>query len=349
VNFLGGILTDLRERRLLPVAVALAIALLAVPLLLHKSAADSDAVTSAAQPTGIPPTGPDQPLVALATLRTDSKLETFNSKNPFDSPQPIPELTSPELLDTSSSGGSPFSGGSSSGKDGGTGGDGGSGGGDTGGGDTGGGSALPPTSVVAPPTSPPTDDGDDSPDEGAGENGDDDEQTVTRTVFTHEVDLAFGSPGKLRTFRNIPRLSMLPSTEDPMLVFLGMDPSATKAVFLVDARLKQSGEGKCRDTACAFLELGVGNVHVFTDQDGTRYLTRLDQIRRVEVRAGASQTLRPSAGQGDESAEVGAGQETDDTSETARAEGQPEAAAAGQLVRRFISPLFGDLFVEKVQ
>ena len=317
MNYLRGILADLRERRLLPVAVVFAVALVALPVLLHKSPdSDSAAAPTAVTTTGAPGTAPGQTLVTLAALRTDSSLDTFDTKNPFRSLRPVPALTSPELLGSAPSSGGSSSGGSPSG--------GGSGGGDTGG------FALPPTSPIAPPTSPPGDGGDDPTDNG----NDDDDPTVTKTVFTHEVDLAFGTPSKVRRIRGIPRLSMLPSAQDPMLVFLGVDPSATKAVFLVDARLTQSGEGKCRDATCAFIELGVGNVHGFTDQDGTRYVVRLDQIRRVAVRAAASRLPPPSAEPLDETAGADAGSET---------------GAAGTLVRRFMLPLFGDVVEVEVQ
>ena len=127
---------------------------------------------------------------------------------------------------------------------------------------------------------------------------------------------------------------MLPSALDPMLVFLGVNTSATKAVFLVDARLTGSGEGKCRDAGCAFLELGVGNVHGFTDQDGKRYVLRLDQIRKVEVRAASSGAPLPSAEQDDQAAD---------------GDDQQDPAAAGSVVRRFMSPLFGDQVEVEVQ
>ncbi len=128
---------------------------------------------------------------------------------------------------------------------------------------------------------------------------------------------------------------MLPSALDPMLVFLGVNTSATKAVFLVDARLTGSGEGKCRDAGCAFLELGVGNVHGFTDQDGKRYVLRLDQIRKVEVRAASSGRLPlPSAEQDDQAAD---------------GDDPKDPAAAGSVVRRFMSPLFGDQVEVEVQ
>ena len=340
MNFLGGILADLRERRLLPVAAALALALIAIPvLLLNSPDAGSDVGTSAA--TSTPSAGEDPPLVALASLKTASTLNTFDSKNPFDSPQTVPELQAPGELAVP-----PAPGGSSSG-DGGSGDSGGvlSGGGG-GGEDAGDGFGAPPDSPIVPPMSPPAGDDDGQADDddrgdddsGGDDSGGDDDQTVTRTVYTHEVDLSFGSPGDVRRIREVPRLALLPNREGPLLVFLGVNASATKTVFLVDARLTQSGEGRCRDAACSFIELGVGNVHAFTDLDGTRYLVRVDQIRKVEVRAGASEFPR---GLG-EAARARAG-------ESADADEQRETDETGALVRRFLSPLFGDVVEEEVQ
>ena len=208
MNFFRGILADLRERKLLPVAVVLAVALVALPVLLHKSSRRplgqrhrrrSDR-RSAGHRTGAP-------LVTLAALRTNSDLDTFDTKNPFRSLRPVAELATPDLLADSGSGGSTTDGGS-------------------------GGSrgrlerrlraGCPPSPPAGPPTTPPDDSGNVPPDDGG------DDPTVTKTVYTHEVDLSFGTPGNVRRVNGIPRLSMLPDAEDPLLVFLGVDPSATQ-------------------------------------------------------------------------------------------------------------------------
>lgn len=278
MNFLQGILTDLRERGLLPVAVALAVALFAVPVLLHKSAdaGAPDAAIPAATPAGAPGAPSDQPLVALAALRTSSSLDTFDEKNPFRSLRPVPQLTSPELLTTAPSSGGSSSSGSAGGSGGGSslsigaiGGDGG-------------------TSPVAPPTAPgaPPSDGGDTP----TDTGDD--ETLEKALFTHEVDIAFGRRGNTRNILGIRRLSMLPSSKQPLLVFLGVDPRATTAMFLVDGDVDQSGEGVCRPSRvdCRFLSLRVDDdqdEHLLLDAAGNEFYFRLREINRVAIEPAA--------------------------------------------------------------
>jgi len=286
VNLLGGILADLRERRLLPVAIALAVALVAVPLLLLKS---GDTGTSAApdSTSGAPATASRPPLVALAALRTSSSLDTFVSKNPFDAPETVPELTSTDLLDTAlSSGGSGSGdgGGSSSSSGGGSisSAGGGSGGSGESVGSIGGGSA-PPSSPDAPPSSG------DAPADGDGET------TLTKALFTHEIDITYAAGDEVRTIKDIRRLSLLPSTETPQLVFLGVDPTATTALFLVDGEFDQSGEGVCRPSPenCRFLSLKVDDdqdEHLLLDSEQNEFYFRLRNIDRVMINptAGAS-------------------------------------------------------------
>jgi len=288
VNLLGGILADLRERRLLPVAIALAVALVAVPLLLLKS---TDTGTSAAPDlaSGAPATASGPPLVALAALRTSSSLDTFVSKNPFDAPETVPELTSTDLLDTA-----PSSGGSSSSSSSGDGGGGFSSsfGGSSSSSSTGGSSPAPtisPVSPISPPTDPAT------PPSGGGDPDGDGKTTVTKALFTHEIDIAYGTRGKVRTIRDIRRLAMLPSAKQPQLVFLGVDPSATNAMFLVDGDFSQSGEGTCRPTPenCRFLSLKVADdedEHLLLDEAQNEFYIRLRNIDRVMIdpTAGAS-------------------------------------------------------------
>ena len=67
--------------------------------------------------------------------------------------------------------------------------------------------------------------------------------------------------------------------------------NAGNAVFLVDSTLSAAGEGKCKPSRaeCAFLYLGAGSEHEFTDEDGDSYQLKVDQIRKVKVEpAGAA-------------------------------------------------------------
>lgn len=87
-----GVFEDLRRRRLLPVAILLLIALVAVPVLMLKKADPVPVGTSvpavaAGTADGLPSPkealAGDKPLVSLAVLKQSSDLDSFASKNPF--------------------------------------------------------------------------------------------------------------------------------------------------------------------------------------------------------------------------------------------------------------------------
>lgn len=295
MTFLDGILADLRERGLAPVAIALAVAVLAVPVLLHKSA---DGVEVADPSTATAPGAePDRPLVALAALRTASDLDTFDTKNPFRSLRPVAELTSTDVVAVQ-----PSSGGSSPS------------GGDTGGGSSsfsggssfpssGGAPSSPPSDpVTPPPTTPgtaptnpaPPSGGGDKPSGGPGKGQEPaptdpgEEETVTKALFTHQISMAFARNDRERTIRGIRRLDLLPNSNNPLLAFLGVDPPAETAMFLVDGAVTQSGEGVCRPSPeeCRFLSLKVDDdqdEHTFTDEANNEYYFRLRDIERVLI------------------------------------------------------------------
>jgi hypothetical protein len=300
-----GIWEDLREKRLWPVAALLVLSLIAVPLFLRKPAEDLPApvagVTAASTTAdGLPSPeamleGGGKPLVTLAVLRAPSDLERFDVKNPF---KPLHELAR-EPGDGSTGGGGP------SVDDGGTAdlSGGGAGGGGGGGETTDGGGAPAP--------------GGDTPSQPAPAPGDPEE---SEQRLAYAVDLTFDGPSSPeRRYRNLPRLSMLPNTNNPLLVYLGVSASGNGAVFLVDATLTAAeGEGVCTPSSddCATISLEPGEEQYFVDDRGRRYYMRIDQIRE-----------RPVADSSDTSAQAG----------TSR--------SGGRAIRRFLPPLITDVLV----
>lgn len=119
--------------------------------------------------------------------------------------------------------------------------------------------------------------------------------------YTYVVDLTFSEPGKTRKVKRLPRFGMLPDEKSPLLVFLGVDSSGKKAVFLVDSQLEQTGEGSCKPSrkTCSFLTLTLNDdrdEHSFTDENGDAYALRLDAIRTARVGdSSASSGSAPSA------------------------------------------------------
>ena len=135
------------------------------------------------------------------------------------------------------------------------------------------------------------------------------------------IDVTFTANGRTRKIKGMEKLDMLPNPASPLLLFLGVSANAGNAVFLVDSTLSAAGEGQCKPSRaeCAFLYLGAGSEHEFTNEDGDSYQLKVDQIRKVRVgTAGAASASRNSGEQA--SASVG-----------------PTAA------RRFVPPIISDL------
>jgi hypothetical protein len=267
--FLLDLWHDLRAKRLAPVAAVLGLALVAVPVVLSKPSET---------PAPPPPTARKAPdpkdLKALASVKLEqtdergSSLDTFDPSDPFRPPKRVTKRSSqdgdtsstiagetPSSGDTSSPGETP----------------------PTGGGSTGGG-VTPPTGGVTPPTG-----GGDAP--------------TTTVQYRYVVDLTFSANGRRRHVKSMERLDMLPSQDSPLLLFLGVTANAGNAVFLVDSTLEAAGEGKCKPRAseCAFLYIGAGSEHEFTNEDGDSYTLRINEIRKVKVDGTAAASRSKSA------------------------------------------------------
>ena len=99
--------------------------------------------------------------------------------------------------------------------------------------------------------------------------------------------------GPFRTvaYRSLNKLAMLPKEAAPLLIFLGVDASGKKAVFLVDSTVNVTGgEGTCSPSAtqCSTLALEAGEIATFRTDAGGAYSLRIDQIRKVTIEAAAS-------------------------------------------------------------
>jgi hypothetical protein len=272
------ILDDLRSRRLLPVALVLLIALVAVPVLLSEPAEE---FTPPAKPTagaagvaGLP--SPQaaldgKPLVSLAVLDDPSNLEVFEPKDPF---RPLPSLDGDGgglggVVDTSSGtgGSAPTSSPTAS-----------TASGPTAAGTTG--TTASPATTAPPATT------------GGG-------TTVKETLYTYTVDLEIGTTGNEKTRRSVDRLALLPSEDNPLLVFLGVTDDRKRALFLVDSELSQAGEGSCKPSleTCTFLYLRTDqdrNEHFFTDEEGTEYTLRLLAVNKEVVKPARGSSSRSS-------------------------------------------------------
>src|SRR3954453_17293970 len=264
--FFLDLVQDLRSKRLMPVAVVLAVALVAVPVVLSKPAK-----TTAPRPIQAARSAPDpKDLKALASVKlatTDpergSSLDTFDPADPFRPPKKVTQKKKEGSGAPSTAAGNATV--SPTGETGGGApsfGDTGSTGGGTTGGGTGGGS------------------------------------TPTQTVqYRYGVDVTFITNGHARHIKGLERLDMLPDQDSPLLLFLGVTPNAGDAVFLVDSTLDAAGEGhrKPKASGWPFLYIGAGSEHAFTNDDGDSYRLRIDEIRKRPAGAAATESPRKNA------------------------------------------------------
>ncbi|MEX2253563.1 MAG: hypothetical protein WD649_05370 [Thermoleophilaceae bacterium] len=264
-----GIWQDLREMRLWPVAAGLLVALVAVPIVLLKGGGDSDGGPT---PTAAAPDVADLPTASLADRRTseNSDLGVFDPKDPFRPaggyPAPPGSATAGggAALPTpsgvpSGSGGNASAGAAAS---------------DTSGGSTAGGSS-------GSSSTPKSDGG----------------TTTTRKTYTYVVDIRFGERGEVRSRKGVRRMALLPSSRNPLIVFLGVSADRRKAIFLVDSGLSQEGEGRCKPSKrfCSFLYLRTADTsddHWFSTESGKQYSLHLSKIRRVEVKPKAKRARK---------------------------------------------------------
>jgi hypothetical protein len=305
--FLADLWNDLRAKRLWPVALLLLAGLVAVPLVLSKGAEEPPVPAPAA--SGARNASNPEEFKGLAsvtleeTLPSDgSSLDTFDPSDPFRPSTEVLKRAREEALGTTQAGPTDNStsdtgavgGGGSSGASGSSGE---SGTGDTGTGDTS------------------TDDSGSGGTSGGDDGGGGDGGTSTTTQYTYVIDVTFRANGRTRKIHGMERLEMLPNEASPLLLFLGVSPNAGNAVFLVDSTLEAAGEGRCEPSRseCAFLYLGAGSEHAFTNDDGESYELRVDQIRKVKTGASASGS------------------------------GTAKASVHRSGVRRFVPPLLADL------
>lgn len=270
-TFLADLLHDLREKRLLPVALVLAVAIAAVPIVLARGSSGGSA--------GSPGSVAQRPSAAasaqkeIATLvqsgdRGVSDLGKYGSKNPFKPPSGFAGKPAQAGTATGSAiaSGSPGTGSSGS-----------PGKGSSGGSASPGSSGSAPAVTSPPVTSPPA--------------------RVRRRAYAYVADLTFTANGRTRRIRGARRLRMLPSSSSPLLLFLGVTQSGGDAVFLVDSSLRAAGEGRCSPSPsqCATVAIGAGAEHEFTTAAGDSYTLRVDEIRKVALRSGKASAAGATA------------------------------------------------------
>ena len=263
-GMMRSVFQDLVEKRLWPVALVLVVALIAIPVVLSKPAGSAPAPTPTAATT--PATGSGsalsafQPVVSSEGSKSSEirkALKGFKTKDPF-------EVQGLKTGTTGDEGSVQVEGG----------GDATATGGDSGSGSESSGSAAPQSTS------------------GSGES------TGTTqsgpTFYTYTADVRFGKEGNLDKKR-LERFRALPSSENPVIVFMGVTVDGENAVFLVSSASGTTGEGDCQpDDTCTFLYMTPGQQQAFESVDGnnqvvTYVLKLLDiNVEKTEAPEGTS-------------------------------------------------------------
>jgi hypothetical protein len=273
-QFLGNLYRDMRDRHLLIPAVALVVALVAVPVLLksHSSATSPTVAVvhaSKADSAAVPAVVTQQ----VGVTKYQKRLDRLTSKNPFHqqftavpkagqahvSVSPTGSSTSSTSTSTSSSSTStgtaslPATSSTSSSP-------------------STGGTSSPPVSTTSPSTgsSPPA--------------------TVPHTkptfhLYTYRVSVKVGEPGHLAARPEVSSLALLPSKARPILSFL--EANGKQALFLVSTDVDSvKGDGRCvpRPADCQYIIMRSGDKASFQyAPNGKRYNLVLKDIHAVEI------------------------------------------------------------------
>jgi hypothetical protein len=258
------LVADLQERRLWPVALALLVALVAVPTVLSKPVEEHPAPADSQGASAVPAKGSGsiltetQPVVSLSQAPPRGfrrAVRRLPRKDPFvQQAKPKPSKTSEE--------GGPSSEGAAAG----------------GGGDA----TADAGTITAPP--------------GSSDGGLTDTPPQSDVVlFEYQAAVSFGEVGDTKN-STLSRLDTLPSETDPVVVFMGVLTDGETAVFLVSDEAVARGDGECNPdpTNCKFVYMKKGDVELIdvpgTDGDSTvtTYELRLRSIDVKKLKSGDS-------------------------------------------------------------
>jgi hypothetical protein len=275
MGFLLDIWADLKAKRLAPVAVALGVALIAIPALMMKGS-DDPAEAPIPVLAAAPADGPTVEVIDEITGR-GSKLDSYEARDPFkglpvgggaaDAAPPTGAATAPGdavAPPTPSTGG-----GSTAGTMPGVGDVAGTTGSGapaaprkSGGNKSGGSAPKAPAALPKPPVK------------------------HRNAFYNFRLDVKFGKPGRERRYRSLSRLTFLPSVNLPVALFMGVNEARNKALFFVYPGLNHQGEGVCipKPTKCQFVQLAEGREHYFSAGNREFRMQLLD-VKRVKAAA----------------------------------------------------------------
>jgi hypothetical protein len=292
-KILADLYRDLRDRRLLVPFIALAVALILVPLALSKSSHRPTATPATAATGARAQVSAAEPAVMTETFGVrnfNKRLSALKQKDPFQRHFVLPKLPggNPGKLAPPSTSATPAST-----------------------------PTTAPTGAPAGSTPPATSPVTASPTSATPVTTTPTSTTPTRTVTVHSnspspglhlyhsvVDLKVGQPNKLKKREGVQPLTELPHESNPVVALMGASLDTTHAVFLVNRDVTSVQGGRsCAPSrsACQLLDMKPGGKAKLKDSaDGKTYVLKVLDIRLVRDSSahGKSGTTGPGKSHG---------------------------------------------------
>ena len=108
---------------------------------------------------------------------------------------------------------------------------------------------------------------------------------ATPKKAARRVTLEFGQTGSVKRYSNISKLTPLPSEDNPLFVYQGVNEDGDAAVFLISTEAVPSGDGKCEPAGndCQKLTIKAGQIEFFDVPSGTGGITQYE-LKILSVR-----------------------------------------------------------------
>lgn len=268
-EYISDLLSEMWEKRLLPIAIVLALAAVAVPLLLRDDGSHSSSSTPSNNTANsalggvLSALGEEETSDSSVTTLVQSKdlggtLKSLKRKDPFRQQARAKEAGAGTTSSTGDTGSvTPItSGGSGSGV------------------------------TEAPKTT----------DSGQSEQQSSDQSSG---FYQRSITIRFGVNDD-RLYSDLTALAPLPSSTNPIVTFIGTSTNTPSAVFLVGRGLKQSGEGTCvpSPSSCTYLYLRDEkdrNEHTIYRDESHKYKLKLLDIGAVEADSDVTESAKETA------------------------------------------------------
>ena len=277
-KFFTDLYRDLKDRRLLLPVAALAVAIVAVPMLIGGGS------ESSAPPPSAVPLDSDSAAVEPAVLTSDpgvreyrKRLATLKESNPFVQKfaLPDPEQVALQSVDGASDSSGGAIGASSSTVS------------DTLTETSSSSSSSSSSSAGSPVTTDAPDTEADASDSRAPATTDAEAPEPEAQFYAGRIDVTVGELGDAKRIDGVRYLELLPSKSSPVVAFLGLAEGDESAAFSVSRDVVETdGDGSCapKETApCQFLTMHVGDQQTFKYADGRTFRLALRDTEIVRV------------------------------------------------------------------